>query len=98
MRRAYLILLLVITIFAILVSYSIGADKQLIGARYPAISPDGKQIAFSYMEDLWMVSSEGGKAVRLTDHVAYDREPIWSPDGQWLAFTSNRKGNNDVFI
>jgi len=98
MKRASLILLLVVSIFAILVSYSIGADKQLIGARYPAISPDGKQIAFSYMGDLWMVSSEGGKAVRLTDHVAYDREPIWSPDGKWLAFTSNRKGNSDVYI
>ena len=83
---------------AVMVVYSGAADKQLIGARYPAISPDGKQVAFSYMGDLWVVSAKGGKAIRLTDHVAYDREPIWSPDGQWLAFTSNREGNNDVYI
>lgn len=77
---------------------SFSAEKQLIGARFPALSPDGEWVAFSYMGDLWMVSSEGGKAIRLTDHVAYDREPVWSPDGRWLAFSSNRKGNNDVYI
>lgn len=96
--RTHLILFLAIMNFVILANFSAAAEKQLIGARYPAISPDGKQIAFSYMGDLWIVSSEGGKAVRLTDHVAYDREPIWSPDGQWLAFTSNRKGSTDVYL
>ena len=73
-------------------------EAPLIGARFPEISPDGKQIAFSYMGDLWVVSSDGGAATRLTDHVAYDREPVWSPDGKLIAFTSNRMGNNDVFI
>jgi tricorn protease len=88
--------------FAALVSAlcgpAFGQEKALIGARHPAISPDGKQIAFSYMGDIWLVSSGGGRAFRLTDHVAYEREPVWSPDGQWLAFTSNRAGNNDVFL
>lgn len=98
MRRTSFILFLVFFIFVILVSYSAAAKKQLIGARYPVISPDGKQVVFSYMGDIWLVSSKGGKAVRLTDHVAYDREPIWSPDGKWLAFTSNRNRNNDVYL
>jgi len=98
MKRIRLILLLGIFSVIFLSFYSHADKKQLIGARYPAISPDGKQIAFSYMGDIWLVSSEGGKAVRLTDHVAYDREPLWSPDGTWLAFTSNRKGNNDVYL
>jgi len=74
------------------------ADEQLIGARFPALSPDGEKIAFSYMGDLWVVASAGGKAARLTNHAAYDREPVWSPDGRWIAFTSNRMGNNDIFI
>jgi tricorn protease len=98
MKRTSLSLLLGFLAIVMMVTYSGAAEKQLIGARYPAISPDGRQIAFSYMGDLWLVSSQGGKANRLTDHVAYDREPIWSPDGQWLAFTSNRSGNNDVYI
>ncbi len=71
--------------------------KRLIGARFPAVSPDGKMIAFSYMGDIWLVPISGGMAVRLTDHKGYDREPIWSPDGRWIAFTSNRSGNNDVY-
>ena len=74
------------------------ADKPLIGARHPAISPDGRQIAFSYMGDIWLVSADGGRAVPLTNHAAYEREPLWSPDGRTLAFTSNRNGNNDVFV
>jgi tricorn protease len=74
------------------------ASERLVGARFPAVSPDGTRIAFSYLGDLWVVSAQGGKAERLTNHVAYEREPVWSPDGRWLAFTSNRDGNNDVFV
>ncbi len=89
-------------IFCILVDIAVpqifAANNRLVGARYPAISPDGKRIAFSYLGDLWLVAAEGGKANRLTDHEAYEREPVWSPDGKWLAFSSNRYGNNDVFI
>ncbi|MFC2158769.1 hypothetical protein ACFLT9_13115 [Acidobacteriota bacterium] len=73
-------------------------EEMLIGARFPSLSPDGTQIAFSYMGDLWIVSVKGGKASKLTDHLAYDRNPIWSPDGQLLAFTSNRQGNKDVYV
>lgn len=68
------------------------------GAHYPALSPDGRQLCFSYLGDLWVVSSEGGMASRLTVHVAHDAYPRWSPDGNWIAFSSNRDGNYDVFI
>jgi len=73
-------------------------QDQLIGARFPSLSPDASQIAFSYMGDIWVVSSEGGQATRLTNHTAYEREPVWSPDGTQIAFTSNRTGNNDIFL
>jgi len=67
------------------------------GAHYPALSPDAKQLCFSYLGDLWVVSSGGGMASRLTVHAAHDAYPRWSPDGNWIAFSSNREGNYDIF-
>ena len=86
----------VITFFVSMLATS--QANQLVGARFPAAAPDGKQIAFSYMGDLWVISASGGKAVQLTNHIGYDHKPIWSADGKWLAFTSNRQGNNDVYV
>jgi Tol biopolymer transport system component/C-terminal processing protease CtpA/Prc len=66
--------------------------------RYPAISPDGRQIAFSYKGDIYTIPVEGGKAKQITMHVAHDYMPVWSPDSKQIAFASNRYGNFDVFI
>ena len=66
--------------------------------RYPAISPDGSQIAFNYKGDIYIVDTEGGKAQAITTHSAYDFMPTWSPDGKSIAFASNRYGNYDIFI
>ncbi|MCH9650387.1 MAG: PDZ domain-containing protein [Deltaproteobacteria bacterium] len=66
--------------------------------RHPAPSPDGSEIAFSWQGDLWKVAAEGGVAARLTAHPAADRFPIWSDDGRWIAFSSDRHGNPDIFV
>ncbi len=66
--------------------------------RYPAISPDGKSIVFTYKGDLYRVSAAGGSAVALTTHEAQDFMPVWSHDGKWIAFASDRYGNFDVFL
>ncbi|HEX9793279.1 MAG TPA: S41 family peptidase [Planctomycetota bacterium] len=66
--------------------------------RSPAPSPDGSQVAFGHQGDVWVVSSEGGIARRLTAHDAYEGTPKWSPDGAWLAFLSTRHGNADIFL
>lgn len=65
--------------------------------RYPAISADGEQIAFSYGGDLYLVATIGGDAVHLTQHQAHDFMPVWSPDSKTIAFASDRFGNFDVF-
>ena len=56
------------------------------------------RIAFTYLGDIWTVSETGGDAERITDHRAHDMSPKFSPDGRWIAFASNRYGNNDVFV
>ncbi|MEM1127026.1 MAG: S41 family peptidase [Bacteroidota bacterium] len=66
--------------------------------RYPAISPDGQHIVFSYQGDLYRVSAGGGTAVPLTTYTGYDTRPVWSRDGAQIAFASDRYGNLDVFV
>ncbi len=74
------------------------AQNPALWLRYPSISPDGKQILFSYKGDLYKVPATGGDAIPLTIHEAYDFMPVWSHDGKYIAFASDRYGNFDVFI
>lgn len=74
------------------------ATQEALWLRYPAISPDGTTIVFSFRGDLWKVPATGGTAVPLTVHPAYEYAPVWSTDGSQLAFASDRYGNFDVFV
>jgi tricorn protease len=64
--------------------------------RHPTYA-NGK-VAFSYLGDLWIASENGSGAQRLTDNQARDVFPRFSPDGNWIAFSSNREGNYDVYV
>ncbi len=66
--------------------------------RYPSISPDGSKIAYTYKGDLYVVPSVGGDAKQITFHEAHDYKPVWSKDGNKIAFASDRYGNFDIFI
>jgi tricorn protease len=73
------------------------AAEPIRYARFPHVSNDGT-IAFSYHGDIWLAGADGSNPRRLTAHVGRDISPRFSPDGRWIAFTSNRFGNNDVFV
>nr|WP_152567149.1 S41 family peptidase [Porphyromonas macacae] len=67
--------------------------------RYPAISPNGSEIAFTYKGDIYKVPIKGGQAIRLTTSQGYDSKPIWSPDGSKIAFVSDRlNGAMDIYV
>ena len=67
-------------------------------AQAPALSPDGKTLAFSWCDDLWTVPTEGGAATRLTSHASADTAPAFSPDGKTLAFLSERSGSRQLHL
>src|SRR5437773_4949485 len=100
MIRIRTILLAVIPFLAIDTSFArAGPDQEPIRfARTPDSSPDGEKIAFSYLGDVWTVDRIGGIARPVTLHEAHDFDPVFSPDGRWLAFSSNRHGSYDVFV
>src|SRR4030095_2308911 len=64
--------------------------------RQPTLSRT--HIAFAYAGDLWSVPRSGGTAVRLTSGPGVENSPVFSPDGNWIAFTGEYDGNVDVFV
>ncbi len=93
----------IVCILAMLVTGGIStADQGEPGragfGRYPAPSPDGTVIAFSWAGAIWTAPIDGGAAARLTVSDGYDYRPIWSPDGSKIAFISSRSGSFDVYV
>ena len=64
--------------------------------RFPDVHND--KVAFYYGGDLWLVSSTGGVARRITTHPGRELFPKFSPDGKWLAFTGQYDGNFNVYV
>ncbi len=64
----------------------------------PAMSPDGKEIAFVSGGDLWTVPAAGGEAHLLLSDPAEESRPLYSPDGSKLAFQSTRTGSADIYV
>jgi len=67
----------------------------------PRLSPDGKRLAIGVLRDnnwdVWTYDLQRSVATRLTFGEGYDADPVWSPDGQWIAFASDRDGAPTVF-
>ncbi|HYE79584.1 MAG TPA: DPP IV N-terminal domain-containing protein, partial [bacterium] len=91
-------LLPALALLPLLLAPAAAADSPgIAGILAPEISPDGSQIAFSYQGDIWVVPSSGGRAHRLTDNPAFDTNPVWNDAGTEIAFSSNRRGNHDIY-
>ena len=72
------------------------ADAETKLLRFPDIADDN--VVFCYGGDLWKTSTEGGMATRLTAHPGQELFPKFSPDGQWIAFTGQYDGDEQVYV
>ncbi|WP_448520710.1 S41 family peptidase [Rhodoflexus sp.] len=89
---------LLLLVFGLYAFATHAQQEEALWMRYPAISPDGQTIVFSYKGDLFKVPAAGGVAVPLTIHDAHNTMPVWSRDGKQIAFASDRHGNFDIFV
>ncbi len=81
--------------------FSLNVFSQVNSAYFltePTLSPDAQKIVFVYENDLWQVDAKGGTAFRLTAMDGAESHPHFSPDGKWLAFSSNQNGNSDIYV
>ena len=81
-----------------------GAKRQITttDAVQPSWSPHGDRIAYwgnhaGGQRDIWTVSAQGGESVAVTNDAALDWNPVWSPDGRYLYFASDRGGSMNLW-
>jgi Tol biopolymer transport system component len=76
--------------------------QQVLGIVTPMLSPDGKSVVFQALNDLWLLDIEqkkrDGNPRRLTNDSFYEVEPAWSPDGRYLAYSSDKAGTEDIYV
>ena len=74
-------------------NFTSATPRQVLGIVRPVISPDGKQIAFAAVGDIY-VMPVGGKPVNITTDEALDTDPAWSPDGTELVYSSDKNSEH----
>jgi tricorn protease len=92
--RSRAIAVLLCAASAAFLAESAGAQTKLL--RFPDIH--GDRVAFSYAGDLWTAPASGGTAVRLTSHPGLEMFAKFSPDGEWIAFTGQYDGDEQVYV
>lgn len=96
-KKSFLRISLLVAFFLFASFYSF-AQQEVRWLRTPAISPDGTQIVFAYMGNLYKVNTDGGVATQITSGDDYKTRPIWSHDGKYIAYASDLYGNFDIFV
>ena len=85
-----------LALFALLFLSAAAVAKEARLVRYPHYHEG--HVAFSYLGDIWTADEDGRNVQRLTVNRARDVYPRFSPDGKWIAFSSDRNGNLDVYV
>ncbi|MEZ6143363.1 MAG: S41 family peptidase [Zavarzinella sp.] len=88
---------LIVSCSLIFCTTSVEAATPIILPNNPALSPDGKTLAFDWAGSIWVAPSSGGTAKRLTFSNDADTTPKFSPDGKTIAFTSRRATGTQIF-
>jgi Tol biopolymer transport system component len=74
-----------------------GEEAGHYNHRYPAWSPDGRTICYEDVRDLWLVPADGGTPRPFTHDDARDSQPVWSTDGRYIYFASDREGTRSLW-
>lgn len=74
------------------------ATISVTEGTWMSVDEHGGTLVFDLLGDIWTLPLAGGTATRLTSDAAWDSEPRWSPDGQTLAFVSDRDGNEQIWL
>ncbi len=93
MKKNFLLSSFLLLVF----TFSFAQDRTAKWLQDPVISPDGQEILFGYMGNIYKVNATGGIATPLTAGDAHYKHPVWSHDGKTIAFSNDRYGNFDVY-
>lgn len=74
------------------------APKQALGLFAPALSPDGRQVAFVALNQLYLLTIGDPTPKALTHDTYYKQGPAWSPDGKTLAYVSDKDGIENIYL
>jgi len=78
--------------------FDVAGAQPVRGLVNPAISPDGSQVVFAALGDLWTIGVGGGAPHRITNDPALDTAPMWSRDGRFIVYSSDRAGGMNLWI
>ncbi|MBB4423799.1 Tol biopolymer transport system component [Bradyrhizobium sp. CIR48] len=73
------------------------ALRPVLGIGSPALSPNGRNIAFRALNDIWRMTI-GERPCRICGDGFHKSDPAWSPDGRWLSYSSDRGGKLDIWL
>ena len=84
-----------LTLLSLFFSLGLSAQETRL-LRQPSLSDE--QVTFTYASDIWVADLDGSNVKRITSTPAVESNPHFSPDGNWIAFSSNRSGNTAVYV